>query len=177
MTNQTSLATPMVSNATTRPPSAMRRWRTRFSRTDGTSLLEFAFVVLMFMTLVFAVVDFARLFYAEVTLQNAVRQAGRYAVTGNHQTNSQGTQMSRVASIMQVAQQAAIGLDTSNIQISSLVGGSGSAGGPQDTCIISVTGNVKLLTPVIGHFFKNGIYTFTVSVEFKNEPFPPNLTT
>jgi hypothetical protein len=35
---------------------------------------------------------------------------------------------------------------------------------------------VKLLTPIIGHFFTNGTYAFTVSVSFRNESFPPNLT-
>src|ERR1017187_5492312 len=43
----------------------------------GTTLVEFAFVLPMFVLLLFAVADFARLFYIEMTLQNAVREAGR----------------------------------------------------------------------------------------------------
>ncbi len=175
MHNQIKLATP--SNRCDVAP-AVGGWRKRLAASEGTTLVEFGLVILMFMTLIFGVVDFARLFYAQTTLENAVRQAGRYAVTGNHQTNQQnGSQMSRIASITQVAQQAAVGLDVSNIQISSVTGGSGSAGGPQDTCIITVTSSVKLLTPVVAQFFTNGKYQFTVSVRFKNEPFPPNLTT
>jgi len=50
--------------------------------TRGTSLVEFALVAPMVFLLLFAVFDFARLFYVEMTLQNAVRVAGRYGVTG-----------------------------------------------------------------------------------------------
>jgi hypothetical protein len=114
----------------------------------------------------------------ETTLQNAVRQGGRYASTGNHQPDPlhPGQNLSRVNSIILVAQQAAMGLNVSNIQISSLAGGAGSAGGPGDTVTLSLTSNVKLLTPIIAHFFTNGTYTFSVSVSFKNEPFPPSST-
>lgn len=55
-------------------------------------------------------------------------------------------------------------------------GGTGSAGGPGDTLIISLTTNLKLMTPIVAQYFKNGTYTFTVAVSFKNEPFPPGNT-
>jgi Flp pilus assembly protein TadG len=142
-------------------------------------MLEFAFVVPVFLLLLLALIDFSRLFYVEVTLQNAVRQAGRYAITGNHMPDPkhQGQNLSRVNSIIQVAQNAAQGLDVSAIQVSSLGGGKGSAGGPGDTVTIALTTNLKLMTGFVAQYFKNGTYTFTVSVSFKNESFPPNDTT
>lgn len=144
----------------------------------GTTLVEFALVLPIFVLLLFAVTDFARLFFVELTLQNAVREAGRYAITGNHQPdpNHQGQNLSRVQSIQYVAQQEAMGLDVSNLQIISVVGGQGSAGGPGDTVTISLTTNLHLVTPVIAKLFTNGVYTFTVSVAFRNEPFPPGNT-
>lgn len=140
--------------------------------------MEFALVAPMFFLLFFAVFDFARLFYAEMTLQNAVRQAGRYAVTGNHRPDPKhaGQNLSRVNSIIQVAQQAAMGLSVSKIQVSSAGGGSGSAGGPGDTVTISLTTELQLMTPIVAQFFPHGTYTFTVDVSFKNEPFPPGNT-
>jgi len=146
--------------------------------TLGTTMAEFALVLPIFLLLVFAVTDFARLFYIEMTLQNAVREAGRYAITGNHQPDPShpNQTLSRVQSINQVAQQAAMGLDVSNLQIVSVSGGSGKAGGPGDTVTISLTTKMQILTPIVAQFFKNGSYTFTVSVSFKNEPFPPGNT-
>jgi len=154
------------------------RARRAADSTQGASIAEFALVVPLFLLLLFGLMDFARLFYVELTLQNAVRQAGRFAITGNHMPDPQhqGQNLSRVNSIIQVAQNAADGLDVSAIQVSSLGGGNGSAGGPGDTVTISLTTNLKLMTSFVAQYFTNGTYTFTVSVSFKNEPFPPGDT-
>ena len=149
---------------------------------QGSSLVEFALVVPLLLLLLFGVIDLGRVFFTQMSLQNAVRQAGRFAVTGNHlpDPNNSSSTLSRVDSIKLVAQQAAAGLDVSQIQISSQTGGSvgaGRAGGPQDTVTISLTVNLPLITPLIGRFFPNGVYTFTVSATFRNEPFPPNQAT
>lgn len=153
--------------------------RRKAASTRGSSIIEFAVVVPAFFLLLFALLDFSRLFYVQLTLQNAVRQAGRYAITGNHMAdpNHPGQNLSRVNSIIQVAQNAAQGLDVAAIQVSSLDGGQGSAGGPGDTVTISLTTNQKLMTGLVAGFFKNGTYTFTVSVSFRNESFSPNNTT
>ncbi|HMD77213.1 MAG TPA: TadE family protein, partial [Terracidiphilus sp.] len=60
-------------------------------------LVEFALVVPLFLLLVFAVADFGRLFFMQMTLQNAVRQAGRFAMTGSHlpDPNNPGKNLSR----------------------------------------------------------------------------------
>src|ERR1035441_10529667 len=83
----------------------------RGASTGGTSRLEFALVAPMVFILLFAVFDFARLFYVEMNLQNAVREAGRFGVTGSHLSdpNHPGQNLSRVNSIIQVAQRAAMG--------------------------------------------------------------------
>jgi len=140
--------------------------------------VEVAMVLPLLFMLLCAVIDFSHLFYVEMTLQNALREAGRYATTGNHLT-SNGTTLTRVNSIIATAQQAAAGLNVSSnsINISSVKGGAGSAGGPGDIVTISTTNTVQMLTPVIAPFFKpNGTYNVTVSVSFKNEPFPAAQT-
>jgi hypothetical protein len=79
-----------------------------------------------------------------------------------------------VNSIIATAQQAAPGFNFNSISISSVNGGAGSAGGPGDIVTISITTGVPMLTPIIAPFFPpKGTYNFTVSVSFKNEPFPP----
>jgi Flp pilus assembly protein TadG len=150
----------------------------RFKSMRGQTLLEFAFVLPMALMLIFAVVDFGHLFYVQMMTQNAVQQAGRYAVTGNHMSdpNNPGQNLSRVASIIQVAEQAAPGVNFSGISISSQHGGSGNAGGPGDIVTVSLSTSMQLITPLIGRFFPNGTYNFTVSSTFMNEPFPPGNT-
>jgi len=140
-------------------------------------LVEFALVVPLFFILVFGIFDFGRLFYTQLTLQNALRQAGRFAVTGNHLSNPSNPSqlLSRLDSIIQVAQQAAPGIDVSGVQIRS--NGLTPAGGPSDTITLTLTSQLRLLTPLISRFFgPNGVYTSTVSTTFRNEPFPPDQT-
>jgi Flp pilus assembly protein TadG len=128
------------------------------------------------MMLVFGILDFARLFYVHLTMQHALRVAGRYAATGNHLTGSGGTALSRTNSIIQVAQNAAMGLPLTTIQFTSQSFGGGSAGGPCDTVTLALGCNVQLLTPLISRFFSNGVYRFNTSMTYRNEPFPPNQT-
>ena len=162
-----------------RESSNVRGWRRFMRATTGNAITEFALSLPIFLYMVCGVTDMARLLYQQTTLQNAVRAGGRFATTGNHLPNpsNPNQNLSRVASIDEVAQQAALGLSVSNLTVSSVTGGSGSAGGPLDTVTVSLTSNVKLLTPMISHFFPNGKYTFTVSATYQNEPFPPSQTT
>jgi Flp pilus assembly protein TadG len=144
----------------------------------GQAMVEFLLVAPLFFFLIFAVFDFGRLFLVEMEVENAVQEAGRFASTGNHlpDPKNPGQSLSRVNSIIATLQQAAFGTQVSNIQISSLRGGNGSAGGPGDTVTISVTSNLQLMTPMVSRGFPNGIYTFNSSCSFKNEPFPPGNT-
>ena len=153
-------------------------WKNRFVRVRksnrGQSTVEFAFVAILFFELMFGIIDIGRLFFVELTLQNAMRQAGRYAVTGSHlpDPSNPGKYLTRAASIIQIAQNAAVGTIISNPQITPPDGG-----GPDATVNISLTSSLTLFTPLIGQFFgTNGVYTFTVSTTFRNEPFPPGQT-
>lgn len=148
--------------------------------TKGQAMVEFLLVAPLFFFLLFAVFDYGRLFLVQMDVEEAVQEAARYASTGNHlpNPNNPGQNLSRVESITQVAEQAAygMGLDVANLQISSVGGGTGSAGGPSDTVTISLTSNLKLMTPIIARLFTNGQYTFTSSATVKNEPFPAGNT-
>jgi Flp pilus assembly protein TadG len=137
----------------------------------GQSLVEFALVAPLFFLLVFGITDFGRLFFTQETLQFALREAGRYAVTGQHMANPLGGNLTRVASIKAIAKQKAIGIDVSKITVSS-GGVSDFAGDPGDTVVISLRTDLKLITPMIGRFFgPSQTYTFTVQTSFRNEPF------
>jgi Flp pilus assembly protein TadG len=157
------------------------KWRAcRLASMTGQDVVEFALVMPLFLLLTCGVIDFGRLFYVQMNLQQALMEAGRFASTGNHlpDPKTPGQNLSRVNSIIAEAQQYAagalmMGATISNVQVSSVYGGSGSAGGPGDTVTISLIANFKLLTPIIAQSFPSGAYTFTSSVTCKNEPFPP----
>jgi TadE-like protein len=153
-------------------------WRSPLG-TAGNSAIEFALVAPLFFLMLFAVADFSRLLFAQMILQEALRDAGRYATTGNHlpDPNNPNQNLTRVQSIIHVAQNHAGGFDVSALNVSSAAGGNGSAGGPGDIVTLTLNKSLPLMTPVIGRFFPNQTFTFKVSVSFKNESFPPSNTT
>ena len=150
----------------------------RFGSLRGQAMVEFVLVAPLYFLLTFAVIDFGRMFFVQMNVQQAVQEAARYASTGQHlpDPNNQGQNLSRIASITAEVQKAAVGANVTNVQVSSLAGGAGSAGGPGDTVTVSVTTNLALMTPMVGKFFPNGVYTFTSSATFKNEPFSSTNT-
>jgi len=141
-------------------------------RDSGQAALEFAIAALVMFLLAFAVLDFSYLYFTKLTLQNAVRQGGRYAITGQSMAGK-----TRVNSILQTIQNTSLGKATSaNTTVCSVVCGCGCGGIPQDTVTIVVTYHYKFLTPLIARYFSGGTYTITVSSSFRNEPFPPSQT-
>lgn len=47
---------------------------------EGQALLEFAFVAVFLVLVIFAVIDFARLFFAYATMANGAREGARYGI-------------------------------------------------------------------------------------------------
>jgi len=150
----------------------------------GQSAVELALILPLFFLLVFSVMDFGLMFFVQENVQQAVLAGARFASTGNHEAGtspSTGKPYSRIQSIQDyITQQASLpigmGAALSAIQVSSVNGGAGSPGGPQDVETISVTTSLSLITPFLSHFFTNGKYTFTASATVANEPFPPGQT-
>jgi hypothetical protein len=157
------------------------RLRQPARRAGGLATVEAAIVLPVFFLILFTLIDFSRYFFTQITLQHAMREGGRFAVTGRQlpdPLNPMSLQ-ARLASVRQIVKQAAVGVDVdvSDIRISSVKGGQDSAGVPGDTVTISMSYTFEFVTPLVGQFFNDGSNTFTVSTSFRNEPFPPGAGT
>lgn len=82
----------------------------RRRKSGGNSLVEGAFTILPTFALIIGFVDFGLMFFRWETLQNAVREGVRYAVTFQTKTGEDGDPMGQAASIKQVVQTHAMGL-------------------------------------------------------------------
>ena len=150
---------------------------------SGQALVEIAISLFVFLLVAMGVIDFATMFNRKVTLQNAVRQAGRYAITGQCIAGANGTcSLNRYNSIISTLEASSAGLlNSSNVgtdvTITCIVDGGGGcpnpAGGPQDVVTIQVAYPYNFMTPLIAPFFKNKPLTLNVSSTFTNQPFPP----
>ena len=162
------------------PPTEPSRARA----TRGSSAIEFALIAPIFFLLLAGMIDFGRLFFVQMTMQDALRQSARFASTGQHLggTDPLGNPYTRESSIQQIIfnEAAAAGIPSGSVTVatSSAQGGSNNAGNPLDTVTIQVTVTMNLLTGYIAQFFvPNGRYVFTPSMRYKNEAFSPRCTT
>ena len=131
-------------------------------------MIEFAFVLPVLLLLLLGTFEFGHLFYVQLTLESAVREASRLALTGGSLPG-----YSRAESIVERIRQVAPGLEVQPGQVTIIgPGGAGDPGGPGDTVTIRVDYDVEMLTPIVGALFHDGRQHFSVSFITRNEPFP-----
>ena len=166
----------------------------RFGSAKGQAMVEFSMVVIFFLLLCFAVMEYGWLMFAQMNVQQAVDDGGRYASTG--QESSPGNRLSNIISVIQneisvpnvnVAQHIIVcslanGAPAGTLPTcyngspSSNPSGSDAAGSPAAAVTITLTTPLPLMTPLIAKYFTGGVYTFTSSSTFKNESFSPSNT-
>ncbi len=145
----------------------------------GQAVVELTFSFILFFTLFMAIVEFSHLLYTKVTLQHALRTAGRYMVTGRTGQDSNGNNIPRDQMIHDVfcANVIATGLQCPDLGTAftfTCIGAPCAApgGGPEQTVMVTVNINKPAMTPIGSQFFPAGGVPFTLSTTWKNEPYP-----
>ena len=138
------------------------------SSCDGQGLVEFAMAIPIVLFLFFGVFEFGRLFYSRLTLQHAVAEATRFAVTGNVLTDSLGNPVSRLESVKTVISRNATALD---VDVDRVKVDPDDAGGPGDVVRVTAEFTFHFLVPGWSAMFPDGTLSFSVSTSMKNEPF------
>ena len=153
----------------------------------GTTAVEFAFVLPLFLLLIFGIIDFGWYFCVEQTLQYATREGMRLALVGGQLTDPQGNPISRVSSIIQTIQNyASVVVDPSKLSIyiypitsnyqdpsnwQTFVGAGANAGGPGTYMRVKTTYNYQFMTPFIAVFFPGSQTTIVAQGTYENEQF------
>ena len=146
---------------------------------EGQSLVEFALAAVLFFTCLFAMMDFAVMFFVQQTMQHAVRSGARLAVI-DPGSNCAAAMIANIdAQSMGFYGKNANASTTPTVStqtLGSVTGTSGTAirdgtcGTPQQPITVSLDYSWPLLTPFLRPFFANGMYTFTVKTTVVNEP-------
>jgi Flp pilus assembly protein TadG len=163
---------------------ALKR-QNRLHNNNGQAIVEFALAALIFFSLLFAIIDLCIMFYVNLTMQHAVREGTRYAITGqsNLGTDRRSALIARIRNSsnglydknVNVPHDPIISvLPPSKVTFTNYSGMpvSGDPGIPNDIIVIRLTYKWPLLTPILRPIFTDGIYTFTVKTTMKNESFP-----
>lgn len=165
-----------------RDESLSTKFQLPLSFQKGQGAVEMMFGFLIFFALFTAIVEFSHLLYAKVTLQHALRTAGRYMVTGNTGMNN-GNPIPRDQMIHDTFCNNLIAagipcpvLDSSNFQFTCIEPAAApcNGGGPTSTVMVTVRVSKPTLFPFFSRFFPAGGVPIQITTTWKNEPFSPS---
>jgi hypothetical protein len=157
-------------------PSRSRRPR---RRQRGVAAVEFGLVALLFFTVLFSIIDWSYLFFANLSMQHAVREGARYAVTG--QSGLSPTPGDRCAAAREKIRTTSVGMyeKTGATTVFKTISPSGqivtlggsNCYGAEQLIIIQVNSALRPITPFLAPFFAatGGEYRFSVATTMKNE--------
>ncbi len=132
----------------------------------GAVAVEFAIVASLFFLLLFAILEFSLMFWANLTMQHAVREGARYAVTGRADLDPNEEQQIRERAVVEKIRESSMGLYDRVCSVRNT-----DFGTPQNITTINIDCSWPIVTPLIGSFFTGGEYSFTVSATMRNEAF------
>lgn len=148
-------------------------------------MVEFAIVASVFLLLLMVIIDLGLLFWVNLTMQYAVREGVRYAITGQSNLDPNAANQQRYLAVIQSMRDNAMGMwDSVSPSVSiGLNGGAaqnyanstqytpGMFGSAGDIVVVQVNCTWPLLTPLVAPFFPGGKYIFSVAGTMRNEAF------
>ena len=149
-------------------------------RQSGATVVEMAIIAPVFLLVLLALAELSLMFFATLTMQYAVREGARYAITGQSNLDPATSNQQRYNAVIQSMRDNSLGFyDRLAPKIS--VNGVGYAasgynntmfGTAGDIVVIQLTSSWPVTTPLLSQFFKDGKYTFVVGATMRNEYFP-----
>ena len=139
-----------------------------------------AIVAPVFLLILLALVEFSMMFFATLTMQYAVREGARYAITGQSNLDPNTGSQQRYNAVIQSIRDSSLGMyDKLAPTIS--VNGKSYASNAYTSGMFGTAGSIMVLqldcdwivtTPLLSSFFKDGKYHFAVAATMRNEYFP-----
>jgi len=147
---------------------------------SGQSVIEMSLMFLVFAMMFFAVLEYSHYFYTRLTVRHALREAVRYASTGQANIGdpeNPGTSLTRPAAIRAVFDKYLKGFSAGNLQEFTITPADGGSGG--ETASLTVRFNKPFFTRLIGNLIPvvdgcpaNHI-CFEMNAVWMNEPSVP----
>lgn len=158
--------------------SKVRTRSSAASRQGGATVVEMALVLPLFLFLLIAVIELSLMFFANLTMQYAVREGARYAITGLADADPATSNQQRYQAIIARMKTSSIGMfdmmkpviTTNNVTYTDSTSYNAAMFGQAgDILVIRLDCAWPLATPMLKPFFADGMYRFTVAVTMLNE--------
>jgi Flp pilus assembly protein TadG len=139
-----------------------------------------AIIAPVFLLILLALAEFSLMFFATLTMQYAVRQGARYAVTGQSDRDPNAAGQQRYAAVIQSMRDNSLGMyerlapviSVNGTSYSSTSYSNGMFGTPGSIVVLRLDCDWTVTTPLLSSFFSNGKYHFVVAATMRNEYFP-----
>lgn len=159
-----------------------KQWRAGRRNSTGAVLVEFALVSMVFFTILMTVIEMATMFWVDLTMQYAVREGVRCAITGQVNCTGVSGQTNRYVGVVEDIRMNSMGLYD---YLSPVVtvwtvaadgsyqppGAAQSFGAGGQIIVVDVDCAWPLMTPLVAAVFPNGQFRFRVAATMKNEAF------
>ncbi|MBN3767570.1 TadE family protein [Burkholderia sp. Ac-20365] len=172
---------------TTRPhlrTTGARRSRGR-RRQWGVATVEFAFIAPVLFFLLCMVMDLGIALWVNLTMQYAVREGARYAVTGQTGLDPDQKNPQRYLAVIEEIREQSMGLYSLVNPSYAITVNNGKAqsysdnasytanmfGNPGDIVVLQINCAWPMITPMIRSFFPGGFFNFSVAATMRNEGF------
>lgn len=148
-------------------------------RQSGATLVEMAIIAPVFLLVLVSLIELSMMFFATLTMQYAVREGARFAITGQSTSDGYASNQQRYATVIAKIRDNSLGMyDKLNTQV--VVNGTAFQQKEYSNAMFGAAGSVNvvqlncewtLTTPLLGQFFTNGKYSFSVATTMRNEFF------
>ena len=144
-------------------------------RQSGSTLVEFAIIAPVFLLLMIGIIELSMAYFANLTMQHAVREGARYAVTGNNDLDPASSNQQRYQAVIKKMKDSSMGIYDKVNPVITVNGVSGTSAGmfgnSGDIVVISVAYDWKFATPMMAAFDKDGKAPYVVAATQRNESF------
>lgn len=138
-----------------------------------------AIVMPVFLLILLGLVEFGMMFFVTLTMQYAVREGARYAITGQSDLDPATAGKQRYAAVIQKITDSSMGMYAKVSPVISVNGtsyqagsyGNAMFGGAGAIVVLQLDCSWTVTTPLISAFFTGGKYKFAVAATMRNEAF------
>lgn len=139
-----------------------------------------AIIAPVFLLILLSLVELSMMFFVTLTMQYAVREGARYAITGQSNLDPNTGNQQRYAAIIASIKDNSLGFYDQLAPVISVNGTSygtgtysnGMFGVPGSIIVLQLDCNWAVATPFLSSVFTNGKYHFAVAATMRNEYFP-----
>jgi Flp pilus assembly protein TadG len=149
-------------------------------RQSGATLVEMAIIAPVFLLILLSLIELSMMFFATLTMQYAVREGARYAITGQSDFDPNTSSQQRYNAVIAGIKDNSLGMYDKLAPVISVNGTSyastaytsGMFGAAGAIIVLQLDCDWVVTTPFLSSVFKNGKYHFAVAATMRNEYFP-----